>query len=59
MLEFVLFLLTEYMPLHDELCYEEGRLMKAYACGDKEAGKLLGWIGRRTEELFEKYWARQ
>lgn len=58
-LEFVLFLLTEYMPLHDELCYEEGRLMKAYACGDKEAGKLLGWIGRRTEELFEKYWARQ
>lgn len=56
-LEFVLFLLAEYMPLHDELCYEEGRLMKEYACGDKEAGELLKRIGRRTEALAEKYWA--
>ncbi|MDE6996031.1 MAG: hypothetical protein K2P41_16760 [Lachnospiraceae bacterium] len=55
--EFVLFLIAEYMPLHDELCYEEGRLMKAYACGDKEAGEMLRQIGRRTEALFEKYWA--
>lgn len=56
-LEFVLFLLVEYMPLHDELCYEEGRLMKEYACGDREAGELLRQIGRRTEALWEKYWA--
>lgn len=55
--EFVLFLIAEYMPLHDELCYEEGRLMKAYACGDREAGEMLRQIGRRTEALFEKYWA--
>jgi len=56
-LEFVLFLLAEYMPLHDELCFEEGRLMKEYACGDREAGELLRQIGRRTEDLAEKYWA--
>lgn len=56
-LEFVLFLLTEFMPLHDELCFEEGRLMKAYACGDRQAGEELKRIGMRTEALFGKYWA--
>lgn len=55
--EFVLFLLTEFFPLHDELCFEEGRLMKEYACKDLEAGEELRRIGRRTEKLFEKYWA--
>lgn len=55
--EFVLFLITEYMPLHDELCFEEGRLMKAYACGDQDAGEELKRIGKRTEKLFKKYWA--
>jgi predicted metal-dependent phosphoesterase TrpH len=55
--EFVLFLMTEYMPLHDELCFEEGRLMKAYACGDEKAGEILKSIGRRTDLLAEKYWA--
>ena len=55
--DFVLFLTTEYMPLHDELCFEEGRLMKAYACGDEKAGEILKSIGRRTDVLAEKYWA--
>lgn len=57
-LEFVLFLLAEYMPLHDELCYEEGRLMKEYVCGDRAAGALLRQLGRRTEALSEKYWGQ-
>ncbi len=55
--DFVIFLTTEYMPLHDELCFEEGRLMKAYACGDEKAGETLKSIGRRTDALAEKYWA--
>lgn len=54
--EFVLFLITEYMPLHDELCYEEGRLMKAFANGSAEAGETLRAIGRRCDRLPEKYW---
>lgn len=58
-LEFVLFLITEYMPLHDELCFEEGRLMKAYACGDQKAGEELGRIGMRTDALTGKYWAQK
>ncbi len=56
-LEFVLFLVTEYMPIHDELCFEEGRLMKEYACGDEDSGDMLQKIGMRTEQLFEKYWS--
>ena len=56
--EYVLFLLQEYMPLHDELCFEEGRLMKEYACGNEEAGRLLVQIGKRTEALFDKYWQK-
>ncbi len=55
--EFMLFLLDEYMPLHDALCFEEGRLMKEYACGDVQAGEMLNKIGRRTDALAEKYWA--
>jgi hypothetical protein len=54
--EFVLFLVTEYMPLHDELCYEEGRLMMEFANGSAEAGKALQVIGRRCDQLLEKYW---
>ena len=56
--EYVLFLLQEYMPLHDELCFEEGRLMKEYACGNEEAGRLLAQIGKRTEALSDKYWQK-
>jgi hypothetical protein len=60
-LAFVLFLLDEFFPLHDELCFEEGRLMKDYAVGDGEtrakAGKALKAMSGRCEALFGKYWA--
>jgi hypothetical protein len=48
------FLLNEYFPLHDPLCFEEGRLMKAYACGDGKALELLGLMQGRTAELLDK-----
>jgi predicted metal-dependent phosphoesterase TrpH len=53
---FVLFLLEEYFPLHDELCFEEGRLMKEYACGDAQGAILLGKLQGRCEGLMKKYW---
>lgn len=53
------FLLKNYFPLHDELCYEEGRLMKEYATGtDSEretAAKVLEVLSGRTQKLREKY----
>jgi hypothetical protein len=56
---FMLFLLEEYFPLHDELCFEEGRLMKEYACGGKEAAALLNALHGRCESLMQKCWDKK
>lgn len=57
---FAAFLLDEYFPLHDELCFEEGRLMKEYVTGDRESAKTaLKSLHGRTGKLLEKYWAAQ
>ena len=51
------FLLDEFTPLHDELCYEEGRLMKAYVVGDEDALAGLQLIHGRMAKLYKKYFA--
>lgn len=51
------FLLDEFTPLHDELCYEEGRLMKAYAMGEEGAKEALNFIHGRMAKLYKKYFA--
>lgn len=51
------FLLREFFPLHDELVFEEGRLMKAYACGDESAADDLRRINGRMKKQREKYFA--
>jgi hypothetical protein len=51
------FLITNYFPLHDDLCYEEGRLMKAFVCGDKDAGEKLKKIGKQMIDFRKKYFA--
>jgi hypothetical protein len=53
---FALFLLEEYFPLHDELCFEEGRLMKEYASGAEGAAALLNAMRGRCGALMEKCW---
>ena len=49
------FLLREFFPLHDELTYEEGRLMKDYVCGDEDAKAILSAINGRMKKQREKY----
>lgn len=49
------FLLREFFPLHDELTFEEGRLMKDYVCGDEDAEKILRAINGRMKKQREKY----
>ena len=55
------FLLKYYFPLHDDLCFEEGRLMKQYATGTAaekaEALEALSHINGRVKKLREKYFA--
>lgn len=55
MMKYAWFLLEDYFPLHDELCFEEGRLMKEYACGNEEAGEDLRRISNRVQKMREKY----
>ena len=54
-------LLRNYFPLHDELCFEEGRLMKQYVTGNveerEEAKALLAAVHGRTKRLLQKYFA--
>ena len=55
------FLLKNWFPLHDDLCYEEGRLMKQYVSGTPEeraeALATMKAITGRVKRLREKYFA--
>ena len=54
LVKYVRFLLTESFPGHDELCVEEGRLMREYALGDPEAGDALRALAGRTDRYRER-----
>ncbi len=53
------FLINNYLPRHDEACFEEGRLMKICATGTPEekedAIKTLAVINGRIEKMRIKY----
>lgn len=52
--KYALFLMREVFPLHDELCLEEGRLMRAHAAGDASAAPALAALSRRTARLYTR-----
>ena len=53
------FLIRNYFPIHDDLCFEEGQAMKQYAVGTEEekeeALALLRCISGRVERMRKKY----
>ena len=51
------FLLDGWFPMHAELCFEEGRLMKEYVLGDPDAKAQLEALSGRCEKLMKKYFA--
>lgn len=55
------FLLKNYFPLHDEFCFEEGRLMRQAAVGTaderEEAIAMLKMLCGRVERQRKKYFA--
>ena len=57
LVRYACFLDQEFFPLHDDLCHEEGRAMKDYACGDEGAKKVLSAIYGRMKAQREKYFA--
>ena len=50
LVKYTRFLLDYYFPAHDEMCIEEGRLMREYALGSTEAGKALDALAPRVEK---------
>ena len=57
LVKYASFLYENFFPLHDELCREEGMLMKLYATGDEDAARLLSAIHGRMKKQREKYFA--
>ena len=53
------FLLRNYFPLHDEFCYEEGRMLKQYYTGTEEekaeARRVLEALYGRIAKMQKKY----
>ncbi len=51
------FLINNYFPIHDDLCFEEGRAMKDYVCGVDGAEEILNTISGRMKKMREKYFS--
>jgi len=54
LVKYARFLLDRYFPSHDELCVEEGILMREYALGDEEAGNALRALADRVDRHRSK-----
>jgi len=51
------FLLREVFPQHDELCFDEGRLMIQHASGDASAAAKLALLQGQTAGWYAQCWA--
>jgi len=49
------FLEKNWFPLHDELCFEEGRAMRDYVTGEPGAKETLAFLSGRMKRQREKY----
>lgn len=55
--KFATFLLREVLPQHDELCFEEGRLMIQYASGDESAVARLAQLQGQIDRFYDKVYS--
>jgi hypothetical protein len=56
LVKYALFLIREIYPFHDELCYEEGKLMLEYISGNIYAADMLKNYNGRVARKMEKFW---
>jgi hypothetical protein len=49
--------MIKVFPQHDELCFDEGRLMIQHAAGDASAAAKLAWLHGQTATTYERCWA--
>lgn len=59
LVKYIRYLMEYYMPRHNEMCYEEGRLMKQALCGSEgertKALSLLTLLKGQTQEWQERF----
>lgn len=58
MVRYALFLYEHYFPLHAELCFEEGRLMRALVAGDSDAAARLSACSGQTGRFAAHFFGR-
>lgn len=56
LVKYALFLIREIFPIHDELCYEEGKLMLEYIAGNQGAASILKGYKGRVARKMNMYW---
>lgn len=56
---YALFLLEQYFPFHDELCFEEGCRIKDAYLGDEESMKILELIKGRVERYRKCFFGQE
>ena len=56
--KYTLFLLEEFFPLHDELCFEEGCRIKDAYLGDVESRAVLELIYGRVKRYCDRFFGR-
>lgn len=55
MVQYGRYLMEMYFPRHDEMCWEQGRLMKDYALGDPDAEEMLRLVYGRVERYAREF----
>ena len=56
--KFTLFLLENYFPYHDELCFTEGHYLKEAYLGDENAVKMLSLLKGQTAGYYKKFFGK-
>ena len=58
MVKFTMFLLSEFYPEYAELCFEEGRAIKAQIVGEEENTQLLTLLKDRTSKYYKEFYGK-
>jgi len=57
--QYIVFLLEQYLPIHDELCFTEGQLLWDACQGDQSALKMLPAAVARVKAFEQEFFGRE
>ncbi len=59
MVKFANFLLSEYFPEYEELCFEQGRALKSHLIGEEDQSELLNLLYNRTLNFYNRFYGKK